>query len=198
VIPVYVATGPQWAEHEPVLAYSILRHATQTVRIHFIDPTQHGMKKAGCTGFSHVRWAIPELAGEGYAIYLDVDMLLLADIAALFAYRQPRKYVCLADGSTEVMVMDCSRKMYPKETLADYGKQHLHSRAAPWLVPTISLDWNSEDKITPTTKLLHFTDLNMQPWLGHDHKDADCMRVLHDYQNDYEEKQAVGLAGIRH
>lgn len=106
----------------------------------------------GCTGFSKVRWTIER------GIYLDCDMIVLGDISELWEYRRTGKYVCMSDGSTEVAVID--------------GKARL---------PLIPLEWNVEDKVTEGMKLLHFTDLNTQPWF-YDHPNREAVEVWNNYK----------------
>lgn len=194
-IRVFVATGQPWRDHEPVLEHSIRKNTDAEVEIHFIDPERHGMGRMGCTGFTHVRFAVPELAGhEGFAIYLDIDMLVVGDIRDLWAWRRIGKWMCLPDGSTEVSVIDCRLKFPPKKELQNYGKIKLLQIASPHRRRDIPADWNVEDQVRPGMKLLHFTDLKQQPWLGHQHKDSECLRLLREYENDYQAAQALGVA----
>lgn len=70
------------------------------------------VKKPGSwgTGFSGFRFAIPELCGfAGKAIYLDADMLLLGDIAELWALEPAigRGIRCIGPNRTDVSVIDC-------------------------------------------------------------------------------------------
>jgi hypothetical protein len=178
MIRVFIATGPRWAEHEPVLEYSIRSNTDAPVEITWMRVGENDLVGHGCTGFTNFRYAIPRLAGGiGFGIYLDIDMLLLADIAELWAYRKPGAWVCLKDGTTEVSVIDCSLR-FPS-AVENYKKWDLQ-RLAP-LSPDIPLDWNTEDTTTPTMKLIHFTDLSRQPWFTPDRDDA-AVRVLHQYQ----------------
>ena len=105
----------------------------------------------GCTGFSRVRWDIKR------GIYLDCDMIVLGDIAELWDYRKRGKYCCIVDGSTEVGVIDGSV-----------------------LFPIIPRCWNVEDRIAPDMKLLHFTDLNTQPWF-YDHPCREAVEIYKQY-----------------
>ena len=98
LIRVFVGTAPKWEAHEPVLEYSIQKNTSEPVEVNFI----RGLEPSGCTGFTNNRFAVPELAGhEGYTIYLDIDMVVLGDIAELWEYRKPGMWVCMRDGSTE-------------------------------------------------------------------------------------------------
>lgn len=127
---------------------SILANTNAHVKVTHCYPET----ESGCTGFSNVRWAINR------GIYLDCDMIVLGDIAELWSYREPGKRVCLADGSTEVMVID--------------GTQTVNK---------IPLCWNVEDTTQPNMKLLHFTDLKTQPWF-YSHPDANAVAIYEHYK----------------
>lgn len=146
------------------------------------------------TGFSFSRFCIPKLAGyRGKAIYLDADMLVFGDIRALWetpldgcsvvvqrevkfeqettakagAPRQRRKQCA-------VMLLDCGRLDWDVERIvADldagrYGYEQLMYEMC--LLPEeqvkygIPFEWNSLEHWDPGTQLLHFTDVNTQPW----------------------------------
>ena len=175
---VFIATSTKYASHEPVLEYSIRKHASGPVDIIWMRAGENDLVAHGCTGFTNFRYAIPRLAGrKGYGIYLDVDMLVLADLAGLWAYRQAGKWVCMKDGSTEVSVIDCTLE-FP-DAVHLFGKGTL-SDMAP-LSRSIPLDWNVKDKVLPSMKLLHFTDLYRQPWFTPD-RDDEATRVLKQYE----------------
>jgi len=161
VIEVFVGTAPKFAAVEPVMAQCLADNASEPVSVNLMR-----LQPSGCTGFTMSRYAVPSLAGRaGYAIYLDVDMFVLGDIAELWAYRRQGAWACLKDGSTEVMVIDCAAGNMPHhDSIHKYKKGQL----TPPLAPVIPMEWNHEDHLDETTKLLHFTDLSMQPWF-YDH-----------------------------
>lgn len=184
LIRVYIASNERWAMQEPVIEYSIRTNTKADVEINIIRPLDHGMQETGCTSFTNVRWAVPELAGHaGFAIYLDVDMLVLGDIVELWSYKQPGRFVCLADGSTEVMVMDCTQRMPPLAQLHQYKKWSLIEKAQPYLRPRIPLEWNCKDGVDLSTKLIHFTDLSRQPWFTPE-RDDRATQILRRYESD--------------
>lgn len=185
MIHVFVATADKWAAHEPVLEYSIHKHASEPVTVHWLRAGEH-FDPHGCTGFTNARWCVPEAAravGSQYGIYLDVDMLLLADIAELWHYRCRGAVAVLEDGSTEVAVFDASLAFPPMARIHRFKKHELAGCAASLLRPIIPLAWNSEDCVTLGSKLLHFTDLRHQPWFG-EHPDRQAVEVLRAYQDE--------------
>jgi hypothetical protein len=192
MIKVFIGTAPKWTKHEPIIEHSIRSNTDTEVEISFLRAGEHGLKPSGCTGFTNFRYAIPEICKrEGFAIYLDIDMVVLADIAELWDYRERGYWVCMADGSTEVSVIDCTLQFPPVHTLASFKKYQLAS-----MMPTrrsIPLEWNVKDTVAPGMKLLHFTDLT-QDWVNGSHRSRDALKVLRNVQSDYQARAGVALA----
>ena len=188
MLKVFIGSGPRWDDHESVLGYSIRKHASVPVNIAFLRSDYLGLADTGCTGFSNLRYAIPELCGyQGSAIYLDIDMLLLADIAELADYAQPGKWVVMADGSDEVAVIDCSIRPPPLEELDQHKKHEIKNKLVKHMNPAIPSEWNVEDTWRPGAKLLHFTNLHFVedcwrrgvPWYSN--HPAESQDVLNRY-----------------
>ena len=180
---------------EDVLEYSIRKHASEPVGIHWMragdnfpvcngkrpghwnlcrEPNQAWPKTGHGTDFSVFRCAVPELAGfTDKAIYLDVDMLVLGDIAELWNTPQRRPYLCNSSGRTEVAVIQCEpfkdALWWPRiSTMAPSGV-YLHQYRdlllrRNFLDQTLTWDWNTVDKVTPTMKLLHYSAVPTQPY----------------------------------
>lgn len=148
-IKVFIGSHKRFARCEPVIEYSIRKYASEPVDIQFLRPDRYGCPETGCTGFSRMRWEIPRICNhKGYAIYLDVDMILMTDIKELWDMRQEGKCLTMMDGSTEVMVMDCN-----------YASKLAY----------IPHEWNVEDyratrEDIAEAKIIHYTDLKTQPW----------------------------------
>lgn len=186
MIPVYVGTCAKFDKVAPVMAYCLVKHTDSDVTMTLMDPDDIGMDYTGCTGFTNTRFAVPELAGyDGFAIYLDVDMFVLGDIAELYEYREPGKWVVLEDGSNEVSVIDCSafRDLPAISWLGSLKKHQLQARVADRVVKKIPLAWNVEDRVVPGMKLLHFTDLKQQPWF-HDHSNPEAVAIWEQLQSE--------------
>lgn len=153
MIRVFIGSHKRFERVEPVIEYSILKHASEPVEINIVRPEYYGFEDSGCTGFSKIRYEIPKICNyEGFAIYLDVDMILMSDIKELWEQRHYEKDVVMRDGSTEVAVFNCKNKKFnPLRYLGSL--------------------WNCEDYNYPNwkiedAKLIHFTDLKSQPWFG--------------------------------
>lgn len=167
MIKVFVGSHTPFKAAEAACINSIIANTTSAVEIQFIRPDDLGIAPQGCTGFSLLRYMVPEIAEHrGFAIYLDVDMILLGDIAELFEYRQAGKWVVMENGDDEVAVIDCTAFTgFPSyKNLKGLRRSDLKPMCKQ--VPVIPSVWNVEDSITDDAKLLHFTDLKCQPWMA--------------------------------
>lgn len=194
MIPVFVASSNRFAEIEWMTPYSIQRNSSVDVRIHVIRPEDVGMQESGCTGFSMIRYAVPELCREhGYseAIYLDIDMLVTGDISELWQYRQPGKWVTLTDSSDEVSIISAEIKYPAKEFIHRRHRGTLHKADRVAGIPPC---WNVEDRVEPDMRLLHFTNLDTQPWF-HEHPCKEAVEIYRQYESDYLRDRAKSRPG---
>lgn len=150
----------------------------------------------GSTQFSISRFLVPWLCGfEGLALFIDCDMLVLGDIAELFAlkddtavqvvkhdytptdttkfYRQEQKVYPKKNWSS-VMLFDCSQC---RELTFDYvntaSGMQLHQFQWASSIGSLPSEWNhlvGEYEFRPDAKLVHWT--NGGPWLTR-YSDAD-------------------------
>lgn len=184
-IRVFIGSSDKFRIAEQAIVNSIHRNTSRDVHIKIITPEGQGVPYTGCTGFTNLRYAVPELAGfAGYAIYLDVDMLVLADIEELWNYREAGKWVTLEDGSDEVAVISCGthRHMPSLQNIHKYHKNDLKQKIRQ--KKSIPLCWNVEDKCVEGMKLLHLTDLKCQPWMEspeYPHPCQEAVNLYHDY-----------------
>lgn len=182
------ASADEWLPAK-VLEFSIRECASREVEFSSIAsfgraiPQPLHRRNQPRTPFSFQRFLIPELcAYRGRAIYLDADMQAFADIAEL--WRMPMhdhdllSVVGSAAGRAEqysVMLLDCERLAWRIEDIVsalDHGRfsyeQLLHGMCvAKRIARTIPEGWNSFEYHDPTeTCLLHYTDMNTQPWVA--------------------------------
>jgi len=184
VIPVFIASSDRFADVEWMTKFSIEQNTNADVKIYIVRPQWFGMQESGCTGFTNVRYAVPQLCrllGHEFGIYLNCDMLVIGDIAELYLHRRYGKWVCLEDGSNEVSVI-CSSINFPDKSVLH--TRHKGTLPRGYLYPEIPLEWNCEDEIKPFMKLLHFTDLKSQPWF-YDHPNAEAVALYESYRDRY-------------
>lgn len=127
------------------------------------------------TPFTPYRFSIPYATGfKGRAIYLDADMLVLDDIAALWKMDLRGKVIAARGGwRFDTMLMDTEairEHMLPLDVLkaaGGFAKQNKYFAQHQELVLPFGYEWNYLDvqDTAPLSdaKLLHFTDLRFQP-----------------------------------
>lgn len=151
MIRVFIGTEAMHEKAEKALEWSIRKNTTHEVEITFLRnliPWQ-----TPPTGFSSHRYMIPKLCNyEGYAIHLDVDMIVLADIKELWDYRTPGKW-CITQTKgkqgkrDEVSVIDCSAfKDLPDEKVLKTvpGKTVAKNKVGNRYLANIPKTWNAK------------------------------------------------------
>lgn len=169
-------------ESQAVLEYSLRAHASEPIELTWLRPTPEWNSRDWSTPFSGQRWSVPALCGfEGRAIYLDSDMIPMADIAELWEQDIPRGAIALVTGQgrkqrTCCMVLDCAaagRWLPPLEVIkrTANGRRYNEALAAdPAFYGQIDGRWNVVDLKgssldDPALKLIHYSSIAHQPHL---------------------------------
>ena len=142
------------------------------------------------TKFSHFRFAIPEIHGfKGRAIYMDVDQIILKDPKELINLEIPedKAWIALAPHRTDVVVFDCAKfkdidgwpslqQMKGNAEGANIGtyvnkiKEYWHPLPHRWCCNDGGIASDQANKFETeaydpdTTCLLHYTQMDWQPW----------------------------------
>lgn len=188
-IRVFVGSMPEQMLGVKVLEYSIRKHASVSVDVYplFKSPTKipqpKDSKNKPRTPFSFQRFLIPELKNfKGRAIYVDSDMQVFRDIKDLWMRPMGDCDVLSAFESSgtgrrpqfAVMLMDCQKLQWKIEDIVaklDKGEltyeQLMYNMAVAKKVGLeIEREWNSlEHYEEGKTSLVHYTDMDKQPWL---------------------------------
>ena len=181
MIKVFVGCAPNHddAESQAVLEYSLRRHTSHDVDITWMkltdDPSSPFYAPDWDTGqwptpFSGFRYAVPALCDfEGRAIYMDSDVIVLADIAELFNADMNGKAVMAKNqGRLCVSLWDCEHSS-ARLSLAD-ARRGVRPSLAVQPFPD-GANWNCLDgehyaSLTdPEIKALHYTSMPHQPHL---------------------------------
>ena len=191
-IRVYVGSTEAQMLAVKVLEYSIRKHTSVTVEVsplHLsgIDiPLPKDVKNHPRTPFSFQRFLIPALKGhKGRAIYLDSDMQVFKDIRALWtlpfngadllATREPRHTGRRPQFS--VMLLNCEALCWNINDIASpldqgnlsYEELVYKMKIAENISANIDPMWNSLERYhVGETALLHYTDMDTQPWVSKD------------------------------
>lgn len=188
-IRVFVAnTAGEWLPMK-VLEFSIRETTRHPVEVRSIAsferpiPLPKDLRNQPRTPFSFQRFLIPELCGfQGRAIYLDADMQLFTDIGALWEHPMEGHDLLAVDegndgrrGQFSVMLLDCERLRWRVEDIVaglDAGRFTYEQLMQDMCVAssvgrTLPATWNSLERHEPgVTRLLHYTDMNTQPWVS--------------------------------
>jgi lipopolysaccharide biosynthesis glycosyltransferase len=194
VLQVYIGYDPREAVAFDVLARSIERRASIPVSIRPL--VQKELRDAGLytrergptesTEFSLTRFLVPALANyQGWSLFMDCDMLCLADIAELYALRQEDKAVMVAKHDyvpkTPRKFLDQVQTKYERKNWsslmlfnnprcralsADYvnGASGLELHRFKWVddarIGELPKEWNwlvTEYEHNPAAKIVHYT-----------------------------------------
>ena len=190
-IRVYVAATESEQLPVKVLEYSIRKHCSMSVTVESLNrcgiaiDTPIDPRNQPRTPFSFQRFLIPEAAGrKGKAIYLDADMLVFQDMrrlwstpmdgADILAVREPSSTGRQPQFS--VMLLDCNRLTWNIREIVDrldagritYEELMYGLAAGGRVARVLDASWNSLEHYVPgRTALLHYTDMNTQPWVWH-------------------------------
>ena len=158
-------------------------------------PEPRDIRQGSRTNFSFARFAIPELrlyAGKG--LYLDADMLVFRDIGELWdipfdggsviiqaeipghaVSHQKAGAPARRVKQCSVMLIDCARALWSvQEIVAGLDGRYTYEELMHELciVPeadvryAVPFAWNSLEHFDPDTRLIHYTDMDTQPWVS--------------------------------
>ena len=189
-VKVYVATTEAQMLAVKVLEYSIRKHASMSVEVFPLHragidiPVPRDQQNHPRTPFSFQRFLIPALCGyRGRAIYLDSDMQVFQDIRQLWTlpFNGADLLAVQEPGATgrkpqfSVMLLDCERLHWDIRGIVSeldagrlsYEQLMYEMRVAGHIDPSIDPEWNSLERFHDgRTCLLHYTDMNTQPWIS--------------------------------
>lgn len=194
-IKVFVGTQAEQMLCVKVLEYTIRKHTSMTVEVvplfqavedaGITVPQPADPVLRSRTPFSFQRFAIPALKGyRGRAIYVDSDMQVFRDIRELWAWPFEGAQILsarLIAGSPRrpqhsVMVLDCEALAHWKvaDLVADlergrwtYEQFMYELAAADRVEAALPHTWNDLERYEEgQTALIHYTDMNDQPWLA--------------------------------
>ena len=111
VIPIFVGFDPREAVVYHVCANSLVRHATQPLAISPLSLKMLGAYREthtdGSNSFVYSRFLVPHLMKyQGWALFIDGDMLLRDDIAKLWAMRDESKAVMCVHHDYKTKALD--------------------------------------------------------------------------------------------
>lgn len=150
-----------------VLQQSILRRSTKPVSITPLCIEQLPFTRTGLTPFTFTRFLVPWLCDfKGWALFLDLDIILLDDIAKLFGLADPTKSVMVSKNAkrfewASVILFNCDRNtILTPEYCSTANGLHQISWCPENDIGDLPREWNhlvGYDKRRNDAKLVHYT-----------------------------------------
>ena len=182
VLNVYVGCEPPQVLAAKVLEHSILLHTRGPVKVLRLNEcvANTPLDLSGRTMFSLQRYFIPELNRyQGQAVYVDSDMLVFGDVWDLTRLRNPDVAVSSAQAPPgsgrrpqfSVMLIDCERARWNPADIQRQAREDYRAVMYELVFESsksacLPYQWNSLERYEKDTCLLHFTDMNIQPWVS--------------------------------
>lgn len=150
-----------------VLASSIYTRSSKPVAIVPLVLPQLPIKRQGLTPFTYSRFLVPYLCGyQGWALFLDLDMVLLDDIAKLFAMADDNYAVMVSKNELKferasMILFNCAKcPMLTPEMIETHPNLHSIAWLPDELVGDLPREWNhlvGYDAPRENPKLVHYT-----------------------------------------
>lgn len=167
ILRIFIGYDPRQPISLNVLQSSIYRLSSKPVAIVPLVLPTLPIKREGLTPFTYSRFLVPYLCGyEGWALFLDADMLLMADIAELFALVEDKYAVMVSKNSlaferASMMLFNCAKcKILTPEYIESAPRLHDISWAPADEVGDLPRFWNhlvGYDCARDDPKLIHYT-----------------------------------------
>jgi lipopolysaccharide biosynthesis glycosyltransferase len=209
-IKIFIGSGEASLVERKTLIYSLHKHTKRKLDIYVFNGTHNALEHNqdepvlaplplklkylnGSTEFSLYRYLIPQICQyRGKAIYLDADIVCLADIGELWdAELKEVDLLALANAfpelgqglyRTSVTLMNCESWRLDLDTIFSQIDRGLYAYYPdffhlgppfrthhPYRIGELDPRWNSLDCWNQETKAIHYTNLAMQPWKYHNH-----------------------------
>lgn len=166
-----------WDHRQPisynVLQHSVLRRSGQPCSICPLVLGTLPLDRVGLTPFTFSRYLVPWLQGyEGWAVFMDSDVLCLGDISELFALADERYAVQVVKNPrtfewASVMLWNCSHEKNKALTPEHVGDKGSNPFKFSWLggpeselIGDLPREWNhlvGYDEPRDDAKLVHYT-----------------------------------------
>lgn len=150
-----------------VLQHSIYTKSSKPVAITPLVLDQLPIDRQGLTPFTFSRFLVPYLCGyKGWALFLDLDMILNADIAELFALADDKYAIMVSKNKkrfewTSAMLMNCAKcPALTPEFVQTADGLHMLNWLDEKLIGDLPAEWNhlvGYDTPRADVKLIHYT-----------------------------------------
>lgn len=166
--PIFIGYDPRQPVSLAVLAQSLYRQASKPIGITPLVLEQLPIKRQGLTPFTFSRFLAPYLCNyEGWAIFMDADILALCDIFELINQRDEKYSVMVAKNPdhkfewASLMLFNCSKcKILTPEYIEEATGLHTITWVPEEEVGSFDGAYNflvGYDHPRPDAKLVHYT-----------------------------------------
>lgn len=159
-----------WRNSSKVVAISPLIINKDKYKMEGLIRDQLPLHRQGLTPFTFSRFLVPHLCNyEGWALFLDSDMLVKGDIAELFAFADDKYSVMVSQNDKKfewasMMLFNCAKcKILTPEYIEASAGLHTIDWVKPEEIGDLPREWNhlvGYDKPREDPKLIHFTQGN--------------------------------------
>jgi lipopolysaccharide biosynthesis glycosyltransferase len=184
MLRIFIGYDPRQPVSYNVLQQSIFRTSSKPVAITplILNPSKENnlhsdkivnqlpLKRTGLTHFTFSRFLVPYLCNyEGWALFLDIDMLVKGDIAELFAMADDKYSVMVSKNKhkfewASAMLFNCAKcKVLTPEYIETANGLHTIDWVKEEEIGDFPREWNhlvGYDKPRNDPKLIHFTQGN--------------------------------------
>ncbi len=150
-----------------VLQFSVYSKSSKPVAITPLVLPQLPLKRSGLTPFTYSRFLVPYLCNyEGWALFLDLDMLVMDDISKLFDLADDKYAVMVSKNKKQfewasVMLFNCAKcKILTPEYIETADRLHCIDWAKPEEIGDLPATWNhlvGYDEMREAPSLIHYT-----------------------------------------
>lgn len=167
LLSIYIGYDPRQPIALNVLQSSIYRNSSKPVSITPLVLTQLPLKREGLTPFTYSRFLVPYLCEfKGWALFLDLDMIVLGDIAELFNCADDKYSAMVVKNKMKfewasAILFNCAKcKMLTPQFVTEHPSLHNMSWLKPDEVGELPAEWNhlvGYDEPKENPKLIHYT-----------------------------------------
>lgn len=167
MLKVFIGFDPRQPVSYTVLQQSIFTRSSKPVAITPLVIEQLPIKREGLTPFTFTRFLVPWLCNyQGWALFLDIDMILLDDISKLFNYKDDKYAVMVSKNEkrfewASAMLFNCEKcKILTPEYIETAKNLHGIDWADCDEIGAFPSQWNhlvGYDKPRTDAKLVHYT-----------------------------------------
>ncbi len=173
VLPIFIGFDERQPLSYTVLQHSVLWRSSKPVTISPLVLRTLPITRRGLTPFTFSRFLVPWLCDyKGWALFLDLDMLVQGDIAELFSYTDDSKAVVVCKEQqrfewASAMLFNCgheANKILTPEYIEDPNRC-VRPHGIDWvtdesLIGSFPSEWNhcvGYEKPRPDAKIAHYT-----------------------------------------